>query len=99
MSPKVNQKEQEEDAVSQKSDVVKQSIFIKYKGIATDRFIERLKSIRAPLQPVISLHKMKSCLLSLESKIEKNLKSPVQDTSVINQFVLTLINALILLQH
>ena len=36
MSPKVNQKYNEEDATSQKRNVVKQNVFIEYRGIATD---------------------------------------------------------------
>ena len=55
VSPKVNQKYQKEDATSQKSNVMKQNVFIEYRGIASERFIKRLKSIGAPLQPVITL--------------------------------------------
>ena len=40
VSPKVNQKDQEEDATSQKSNTVKQNVFIEYRGIATDKKIE-----------------------------------------------------------
>ena len=55
VSPKVNQKYQKEDATSQKNNVMKQNVFIEYRGIASERFIKRLKSIGAPLQPVIIL--------------------------------------------
>ena len=77
VSPKVNQKDQEVDFTSQKSNIVKQNIFIEYRGIATDHIIKRLDSIGAPLQPVITLRKIKTCLPSLKSKIEKTLKSRV----------------------
>ena len=72
--PKVNQKNQEEDATSQKINVVKQTVFIEYRGIPSGRFIIRLKPIGAPLQPVITLREMRTCLPSLKSKIENNLK-------------------------
>ena len=72
LSFKENQKYQEEDATSQKISVVKQNVFIEYRAIATDRFIKRLKSIGAPLQPVITLRKMRTCLPFLKSKSEKN---------------------------
>ena len=36
VSPKVNQKYKEEDATSQKRNVVKQNVFIECRGIATD---------------------------------------------------------------
>ena len=77
VSPKVNQKYQEEDATSQKSNVVKQNVSIEYRGIATDWFIKKLKPIGALLQPIITLRKMSTNLPSLKSKIEKNLKSQV----------------------
>ena len=54
--------------------VVKQNFFIEYSGIATDQFKKRLKSIEAPVQPVITLRKMITFLPSLKSKIEKNLQ-------------------------
>ena len=41
MSPKVNQKEQEVDLRSQKGNTVKQIVFIKHTGIATDHFIKK----------------------------------------------------------
>ena len=44
VSPKVNEKDQEEDTASQKRNVVKQNVFIEYRGIAIDRFIKRLES-------------------------------------------------------
>ena len=71
MSPKVNQKEQEADLTSQKGNTVKQNVFIEYTGIATDHFIKRLKFIGAPLQPVVTLPKMRTCLPSLKSKMKK----------------------------
>ena len=77
VAPKVNQKDEEVDFTSQKSNIVKQNIFIEYRGIATDHIIKRLDSIGAPLQPVITLRKIKTCLPSLKSKIEKTLKSRV----------------------
>ena len=77
MSPKVNQKDQEEDVTRQKSNVIKQNFFIEYRGIVNDRFIKRLKSIGAPLKPLITFRKMRTCLPSLKSKIDKNLKSQV----------------------
>ena len=76
VSPKVNQKYQE-DATSQKSNVVKQNVSIEYRGIATDWFTKKLKPIGALLQPIITLRKMSPNLPSLKSKIEKNLKSQV----------------------
>ena len=60
-----------------KSNSAKQNVFIEYRGIATDWCIKRLKSIGAPLHLVIILHKMRTCLPFLKSKIEKNLKSGV----------------------
>ena len=75
VSPEVNQKDQEVDFKIQKSNIVKQNVFTEYRGIATDHYIKRLKSIRPPLQPVITLHKMRTYLPSLKRKIEKTLKS------------------------
>ena len=69
--------DQEVDVTSQKSNTVKQNAFIEYRGIATDHFTKRLKSIGAPLQSVITLRKMGTFLPSLKSKIEKSLKSRV----------------------
>ena len=43
-SPKRNQKGQEKDTTSQKSNVVKQNVFIEYRGIATNRFIKKIGS-------------------------------------------------------
>ena len=77
VSPEVNQKDQEVDFKIQKSKIVKQNVFTEYRGIATDHYIKRLKSIRPPLQPVITLHKMRTYLPSLKRKIEKTLKSRV----------------------
>ena len=71
MSPKVNQKEQEVDFKSEKSSTVNQNVFIEYRGIATDHFIKRLKFIGAPLQTVVTLPKMRTCLPSLKSKMKK----------------------------
>ena len=39
MSPKVNQKDQEVDVTRQKSNILRQHVFIEYRGIATDHFI------------------------------------------------------------
>ena len=47
--------DQEVDVTSQTGNIVKQNVFIEYRGIATDHFIKRLKSIGAPLQPVITV--------------------------------------------
>ena len=70
--------DQEVDVTSQTGNIVKQNVFIEYRGIATDHFTKRLKSFGAPLQPVITLRKMTTCLPScLPSKIEKTLKSRV----------------------
>ena len=66
VSPKVNQKDQEEDATSQKRKLVKQNVFIEYREIPIDRFIKRLKTTGAPLQPVITLRKMRTCLPPLK---------------------------------
>ena len=78
VSLKVNQKDQEKDAASLKSNAVNQNVFIEYREISNGRFINRLKYIGARLQPVITLHKMRTCLLFLKSKIEKkNIKSRV----------------------
>ena len=71
VSLKVNQKDQERDVASLKGNAVKQNIFIEYREISTGRFKNRLKYIGAPLQLVITLFKMRTCLLSLKSKIEK----------------------------
>ena len=56
---------------------MKQNVFIEYRGIANDRFIKRLKFIRAPVQPVITLRKMRTSLPSMKSKVEKNFKTRV----------------------
>ena len=50
VSAKVNQKDQEKDVASLKSNAVKQNIFIEYREISTGRFKNRLKYIGAPLQ-------------------------------------------------
>ena len=77
VSLKVNQKDQEKDVASLKSNAVNQNVFIEYREISNGRFINRLKYITR-LQTVITLHKMRTCLLFLKSKIEKkNIKSRV----------------------
>ena len=75
VSAKVNQKDQEEDATSLKSNVVKQNVFIEYGEISTGPFIKRVRSIGALLQPVINFRKMRTCLPSLKNKIEKKPKA------------------------
>lgn len=65
---------------------MKQNVFIEYKKITNDRFIKRLKFIRAPLQPVKSLRKMRTCLPSMKSKVEKNFKSRVVYSIVCPEF-------------
>lgn len=84
--------------------------------------MERLKSIEAPVQPVITLRKMRTFLPYLKSKIEKNLH--IQEVykivrpgcnacffvqtnrhhltrfkPVANQFLLILLDTLVVLQH
>ena len=51
------------------------NISTEYRGITTDHFLKRLKSIGAPAQPVLTICKIRICLPSLKSKIEENLKS------------------------
>ena len=51
LSSKVNQKDWEVDVTSQ-------NVFIEYRGIATDHFIKKLKSMGAPLELVITLCKL-----------------------------------------
>ena len=74
MSPKENQKDQIKDFTSQKSNTVKQNFFIEYRGSVTDHFIKKLKNIRTPLKPAITLRKMRTCLPSLKCTVKKNLK-------------------------
>ena len=77
-SPKENQKDQIKDVTSQKSNIVKQNAFIEYRGsVVTDHFIKKLKNIGTPLQPVITIRKMRTCLPSLKCAVKKNLKSRV----------------------
>ena len=51
LSSKANQKDWEVDVTSQ-------NVFIEYRGIATDHFIKKLKSMGAPLELVITLCKL-----------------------------------------
>ena len=83
VSLKVNQKNQERDVASLKGNAVKQNVFIEYREISTGRFINILKPIGAPLQPVITLHKMRTCLLSLKSKTEKKKKTNKESSSCV----------------
>ena len=77
MSPKENQKDQIKDVTSQKSNTVKQNAFIEYRGSVTDHFIKKLKNTGTPLQPVITLCKIRTCLPFLKCTVKKNLKSRV----------------------
>ena len=51
--------------------------FLPYRGKMTDRFVKKLKDSRAPIQPIITLTKLKTTLPSLKSQTKVPLRSRV----------------------
>ena len=46
-------------------------IFIQYRGVITDRFVQRLKETGAPIKPKLTLRKIKTVMPSLKQKVDK----------------------------
>ena len=59
------------------ADGTKYTVLLQYRGFATDQFIKKLKEVKAPVQVVLTLRKLRSCLPSLKSPIPKMLRSDV----------------------
>ena len=51
--------------------------FIQYRGQVTDSFIKKLKCSEAPIQPIITLKKLKTTMPSLKGSTKKALSSQV----------------------
>ena len=66
------QKSTDDEAVA-----TKYTVLLQYRGFATDQFIKKLKDSKAPVQVVLTLRKLRSCLPSLKSPIPKMLRSDV----------------------
>ena len=55
----------------------KVKFFVEYRGKVTDNFINHLHKCGAPVQPVVTLRKLKTTLPSLKPSIKRELKSGV----------------------
>ena len=59
-------------------DQLRKSTFaIQYRGSVTDNFIKQLKKSGAPIQPIVTLRKLKTTLPSLKPLVKKELRSGV----------------------
>ena len=54
-----------------------ENLLLQYRGPATEQFVKQLKGCGAPVQIVLTLRKLKTCLPSLKAPIPKLLKSNV----------------------
>ena len=50
---------------------------VEYRGNVTDNFIKQLKKCDAPVQPIVTLRKLKTILPSLKPAVKKELRSGV----------------------
>ena len=50
---------------------------MQYRGSATDQFLKKLKDCSAPVQVVLTLRKLRSCLPTLKAPVQMMLKSDV----------------------
>ena len=55
----------------------KHRVLMQYRGSATDQFMKKLKDCGAPVQVVLTLRKLRSCLPTLKVPVQKMLKSDV----------------------
>ena len=65
------------DDASNKNSPAEVKLIIQYQGLPTDNFIKQLKCSNAPLQPVVTLRKQKTFLLSLKPNRKEELRSSV----------------------
>ena len=65
LSANLNGKKDTEDEEERKM------IFIQYRGVITDRFVQRLKETGAPIKPILTLRKIKTVMPSLKQKVDK----------------------------
>ena len=63
----------EEDTSGQKRYVVT----MQFRGATTEQFVRKLKACGAPIQVILTLRKLRSCLPSLKAPVEKLMKSDV----------------------
>ena len=52
-------------------------VMLQYRGVVTDQFIKKLKEAKAPVQVVLTVRKLRSCLPSLKPQVSKMLRSDV----------------------
>ena len=52
-------------------------VTMQFRGSTTEQFVKKLKSCGAPVQVILTLRKLRSCLPSLKAPVEKLLKSDV----------------------
>ena len=52
-------------------------VMMQYRGSATDQFLKKLKDCSAPVQVVLTLRKLRSCLPTLKAPVQMMLKSDV----------------------
>ena len=55
----------------------KHRVLMQYRGSTTDQFMKKLKDCDAPVQVVLTLRKLRSCLPTLKAPVQKMLKSDV----------------------
>ena len=63
-------------AIKQPKDTEKQQFVLQYRGNISNEFVKKLNKI-LPLHTIFTTWKLKSCLLSLKSSFDKDLKSHV----------------------
>ena len=59
------------------NDQPKINFVIEYRGISTEKFLKQLRSSNVPVQPVVTLRKVKTALPSLKPEVKRELKSRV----------------------
>ena len=73
-SPKES-KEVTNTANTESPEIRSQFLKIQYRGRQTDHFVKKLKETGAPVQSVLTLRKLKTCLPSLKAPVEVRLRS------------------------
>ena len=63
----------EEDTSGQKRYIVT----MQFRGSTTEQFVRKLRACGAPIQVILTLRKLRSCLPSLKAPVEKLMKSDV----------------------
>ena len=65
----------EEEPADENNQVPKKMIFLQYRGNVTEDFCRALKNCNAPVNPVLTLRKLKTIMPSLKPTVEKKIRS------------------------